>query len=258
MTTFDGAHDGVCEITLGTCLPAGKPITMHIDGETGNIAVVGRVGSGKSFAMKLITKRLADACPSAAIFVFDPMNEYGRNAQYYGLDAVFVDGSVPEFGDRSIIAPKSQLESASEALAGALEKAWERVSEMPHDALKAIVIDDVRILLGSPKGQKVIGEIMRSGRKSNVVLLLSVQRLQDINVDRGAENGPSGNMDAFIFMQQLDAYAISAKRLGADNELLSKLLPGLGLLISKDHCVCVRFVATKDETEMYFPIGAPA
>ena len=259
MVTFDGVHDGACKISLGTGLSAGKPISVYINGETGNIAFVGRIGSGKSFAMKLITKRLADACPSAALFVIDPMNEYGKNAEYYGLDAVFVDGSVPEFGNRSIIAPKSQLESSSESLAGALEKAWECISKMPHDTLKAIVIDDAWILLGSPKGRKTIGEIMQSGRKSNTVLLLAGQRLRDINVDRSAENSLSGNVDMYILMRQSDAHEINAKGLGADNiERLSKLKPGHGLLVSKGHCVYVQFAATKDEMETHFTAGSQA
>lgn len=60
-------------------------------------------------------------------------------------------------------------------------------------------------------------------------------------------------------MRQSDDHEISAKTLGADNiELLSNLKPGHGLLVSEDCCVYVRFVATKDETETYFTIGALA
>lgn len=257
MITFNATLERECGVVLGTNISNGKTTIMPINRKTGNMVFVGRVGSGKSFAMKMITKRLADAWPSAAIFVVDSMNEYGKNAEYYGLDSVSVGDGVPEFGDRSIISPKSQKEGRVDSLTGALEKAWLRVVEMPHDTIKVIVIDANDVLVCSPEARVTIGEIMLSGKKHNAVLLLAVQHLSDIDVHGGLKANLSDYIDTCIFMQP-DAREVGIKGLTAGEvERLSGLDCGHGLLVKGWIRDYLRFVATKDQTERYFNMSVP-
>ena len=252
------ASEWDCGVVLGTDISNGKSTTMHIDRKTGNMVFVGRVGSGKSFAMKMITKRLADAWPSAAIFIVDSMNEYGKNAEYYGLDSVSVGDGVPKFGDRSIISPKSQKEGRVDSLTDALKNVWLHVVEMPHDTIKVLVIDANDVLVCSPKARKTIGEIMLSGKKHKAVLLLAVQHLSDIGVHSGSKANLSDNIDTCIFMQQSDDHEVGIKGLTAGEvERLSGLDRGHGLLVKGWIRAYQRFVATKDETETYFNMSVP-
>ena len=140
-------------IPVGFGIVTRIPVKIHVNGTTNNsVAIMGNVGSSKTFAMKLIARHLADADPSAAMFVIDPFDEYGDVAKDYSLDSVSINDCIPEFSNRSVIVLKDRRPDdpkRAELLVGALKKAWERIQKMPRDDTETIILDDTRFLLNN-------------------------------------------------------------------------------------------------------------
>ena len=228
-------------IPVGFGIKTGIPVRMYMTGAGNNsVEITGGTGSGKTFAMKLIARRLACAHKSTPVFVIDPFDEYGELANDCGLDSVVVGDSVPGFGDRSIIALKDKCPDDPERaklLVSALKKAWKRVHEMPSGITKAIIIDDAHFLLNDEEGQEVISTIVRMGRKLNAVVLVAVQRVQDIEGDL------VGNFGTRVFMR-LAKLKEDGEMTGldaADVEQISGLERGCGLITTADHRIYARF-----------------
>jgi hypothetical protein len=66
----DGVFIGANKLT---CAPVIYDVFMH---DNYNISTLGTSGSGKSFSTKIIVSRMLQRNPDAALFVFDPENEY--------------------------------------------------------------------------------------------------------------------------------------------------------------------------------------
>lgn len=231
---FDG-------IPVGFNIVTGTPVKIYVNGTMNNsVAIMGSTGSGKTFAMKLITKRLSDADPSAAMFVIDPFDEYGDVAKNCKLDSVSVNDCIPEFNDRSVIALKDQRPDdpkRAELLVGVLKNAWERIQKMPCDDTKTIILDDARFILNNHEGKKIIGDVLRMGIKLNVMLLVAVQRVQDI------EDDFAGNFCTRVFMRLTEPKE-EGKAAGLDVvevERISKLQCGNGMIDTANHRIYARF-----------------
>lgn len=89
-------------VVLGVNMATAGPVIYDIaKRDNGNVAIIGSTGSGKSFAAKLFFKRLIERVigddvndeADLAIYVIDPMNEYYKHRDYYGLDGIIITGN---------------------------------------------------------------------------------------------------------------------------------------------------------------------
>lgn len=115
-------------VVLGINTDTGGPIIYDIAKRiNGNVAIIGTSGSGKSFTSKLFVKRLLERLfvdlqiskefsedsqddERPACFILDPMNEYYRHREYFGLAGLQISGE-EELG----IDPFKTLEKANAA-----------------------------------------------------------------------------------------------------------------------------------------------
>ncbi len=85
-------------VVLGINVNTGAPVIYDPAKRTNyNFAIIGKSGSGKSFTVKILLKRLIEKYPDCFCFVIDPMGEYYSIASYLGLDAIQITES-KEFG----------------------------------------------------------------------------------------------------------------------------------------------------------------
>ena len=88
-------------VILGVNLATKGPVIYDIvKRANGNVVVIGASGFGKSFFVKLFLKRMIERIlgiemsseSELAMFIVDPMNEYYRHRDYYGLDGILITG----------------------------------------------------------------------------------------------------------------------------------------------------------------------
>jgi energy-coupling factor transporter ATP-binding protein EcfA2 len=84
-------------IPLGINMDSKGPIIFDIGKRTNyNIAVIGKSGSGKSFTVKILLNRLTKKFPDSHVYVIDPMGEYSKIADFFGMDVLYLkDTSEP-------------------------------------------------------------------------------------------------------------------------------------------------------------------
>ena len=87
-------------VLLGYNMDSNGPVIYDIMGRmNGNVIIIGSPGSGKSFTAKLFVKRLIqrvldedETDEGPAVFIVDPMNEYYKHKEYYGLGGMLITG----------------------------------------------------------------------------------------------------------------------------------------------------------------------
>jgi len=86
-------------IPLGINMDSKGPIIFDIGKRTNyNIAVIGKSGSGKSFTVKILLNRLLKKFPESYVYVIDPMGEYSRIANYFGMDVLYLKDEKDQLG----------------------------------------------------------------------------------------------------------------------------------------------------------------
>ena len=86
-------------IPLGRNIYSKGPVIFDIGKRTNyNIAVIGTSGSGKSFTTKIILNRLNQKFPDSHVYVIDPTNEYGKIAEFFGMETLNITKSDEELG----------------------------------------------------------------------------------------------------------------------------------------------------------------
>jgi len=86
-------------IPLGINMDSKGPIIFDIGKRTNyNIAVIGKSGSGKSFTVKILLNRLLKKFPDSYVYVIDPMGEYSRIADYFGMDVLYLKDEKDQLG----------------------------------------------------------------------------------------------------------------------------------------------------------------
>ena len=238
MMTCKTNHDGVGGITIGSGVTTGIPVSLNAGHN--NILFGGRTGCGKTFAMKIIAKRLAHANPSMAMFVIDPFNNYGDIAKECHLDTVHAGDEGLEFGDHSLILVKDELKYAptcAKVVRDTLKNVWWRIMKMPKDTAKLVILDEAWLISRDPEGEKIIKTILDFGKKMNVLFLTGVQTVKD------AEIGLYKGFDTHVFMKQSDfpTRLQAPTQNEAEIKRIAELHLGCGLLVTADHHVYVRF-----------------
>ena len=87
-------------VLLGYNLDSNGPAIYDILRRTnGNVTIIGTTGSGKSFTAKIFVKRLIQRIlvedeteQGPAVYIVDPMNEYYKHRDYYGLEGMMITG----------------------------------------------------------------------------------------------------------------------------------------------------------------------
>ena len=78
-------------IPLGINMDSKGPIIFDITKRTNyNIAVIGKSGSGKSFTVKILLNRLTKKFSDSHVYVIDPMGEYSKIADFFGMDVLYL------------------------------------------------------------------------------------------------------------------------------------------------------------------------
>ena len=180
-------------VVLGINVNTGAPVIYDPAKRTNyNFAIIGKSGSGKSFTVKILLKRLLEKYPDAFCFVIDPMGEYYSIASYLGLDAIQITES-KEFG----FDPFNMLESLDAVdILGQATKAPDKVIKLWRSLLakdikniqelhdnsdeeaKRYLVDLVKgplstIMKGDPKmTDKMIISMKGTGTEEHTVLIL--------------------------------------------------------------------------------------
>jgi len=86
-------------IPLGINMDSKGPIIFDIGKRTNyNIAVIGKSGSGKSFTVKILLNRLLQRFPDSHVYVIDPMGEYSKIADFFGMDVLYLKDEKEQLG----------------------------------------------------------------------------------------------------------------------------------------------------------------
>ena len=86
-------------IPLGINMDSKGPIIFDIAKRTNyNIAVIGKSGSGKSFTVKILLNRLTKKFPDSHVYVVDPMGEYSKIADFFGMDILYLKDEKDQLG----------------------------------------------------------------------------------------------------------------------------------------------------------------
>jgi len=86
-------------IPLGINMDSKGPIIFDIGKRTNyNIAVIGKSGSGKSFTVKILLNRLTRKFPDSHVYVVDPMGEYSKIADFFGMDVLYLKDESESLG----------------------------------------------------------------------------------------------------------------------------------------------------------------
>lgn len=320
-------------VVLGINVNTGAPMIYDPAKRTNyNFAIIGKSGSGKSFTVKILLKRLLEKYPDCFCFVIDPMGEYHRIAPYLGLDAIQITEN-KEFGFdpfnmldpldavdilgqatkapeeaiklwRSLLAQDiksiTELYEKSDAdakrylvdlvegplstimkgesqisdkmiismkgtgteehtvllLLMALNKAWKRITELPANTQKILLIDEGWMLFKMHGAEKYIDMIVRMGRKLNVKFIFVSQKVEDLANEKGGYGRIIDNIETKVLMlMEEDA----AKKAGAILQLsphevdqITSFDMGHGIFITKKHRLHVKFEATPEEKEIHF------
>ena len=136
-------HD---EILIGTGTTTKVPVRLSI--KHGSVVLSGMSGCGKTFALKLITKRFAQKHSTASVFVIDVFDEYNDIAKDSGLNIISINNNVTELDNRSIIITNQSLkrDKHTNLIVDILEHIWNLITKMPQDRLKLVVLDDAQIV----------------------------------------------------------------------------------------------------------------
>ncbi|QLH07095.1 VirB4 family type IV secretion system protein [Nitrosopumilus ureiphilus] len=180
-------------VVLGINVNTGAPVIYDPAKRTNyNFAIIGKSGSGKSFTVKILLKRLIEKYPDCFCFVIDPMGEYYKIASYLGLDAIQITES-KEFGfdPFNMLEPLDAVDILGQATKAPPEviKLWrsllaqniKNISELYESSdenAQRYLVDLVKgplstIMKGEPQmSDKIIISMKGTGTEEHTVLIL--------------------------------------------------------------------------------------
>lgn len=161
----------------------------------------------------------------------------------------------PEFPDRLVMSMRRADGKPHEAmlLVLALARVWKRIEEMPSSTQKIVLLDEAWMLFKMEGASRYVEQIVRMGRKRNVLFLFVSQNVGDVAGEGGMRI--IDNMETKVLMSmEEDAADESARVLGLSGEECSRLKsfePGHALLITKKHRLHVRLEPSAAELELF-------
>lgn len=163
----------------------------------------------------------------------------------------------PRFPDRLVMSMRRADGKPHEAmlLVLALARVWKRIEEMPQRSQKIVLLDEAWMLFKMEGASRYVEQIVRMGRKRNVIFLFVSQNVGDVSGRQGASPRIIDNMETKILMSmEEDAADESARVLGLSEQECSRLKsfePGHALLITKKHRLHVRLEPSARERELF-------
>lgn len=190
-----GTADAVEEdgVVFGMDRRDGAPVILDRFGwDAGHVAVMGKIGSGKSFFTKLVLLRSAAQYDDLQVFVVDPKQEYGGIVDALDMERcqrVTVD-------DRATGDDEGLVEAVRDAYAGGCEWSGKTIA----------VVDEAHRLLKDEDGRNALGRMVREGRDEQIAAHLVTQNSSDFT--RSQEGSDIlKNVDAHVFMRHQDVAA---------------------------------------------------
>ena len=162
----------------------------------------------------------------------------------------------PDFPDRLVMSMRRADGKPHEAmlLVLALARVWRRIEEMPQGAQKIVLLDEAWMLFKMEGASRYVEQIVRMGRKRNVIFLFVSQNVGDVAGGGGAPR-IIDNMETKVLMSmEEDAADESARVLGLSAEECSRLKsfePGHAILITKKHRLHVRLEPSAEELALF-------
>lgn len=163
----------------------------------------------------------------------------------------------PKFSDRLVMSMRRADGKPHEAmlLVLALARVWRRIEEMPQAAQKIVLLDEAWMLFKMEGAARYVEQIVRMGRKRNVLFLFVSQNVGDVAGEGGGAPRIVDNMETKVLMSmEEDAADESARILGLSDEECSRLKsfePGHAILITKKHRLHVRLEPSAEELELF-------
>ena len=138
----------------------------------------------------------------------------------------------------------------------ALNKAWKRITELPANKQKILLIDEGWMLFKMHGAEKYIDMIVRMGRKLNVKFIFVSQKVEDLANETGGYGRIIDNIETKVLMLMEDDAAAKAgeilKLSSHEIDQITSFDIGHGIFITKKHRLHVKFEATPEEKEIHF------
>lgn len=196
--------------------------------------------------------------------VEDLYNKVNKDAQ--SALAPFIHGAFgqimkgnPKMSDNTIISlrgatPDSINDQISLLLI--LSYIWKRISELPREQLKIVIVDEAWMVAAIPGASERINQFVRMGRKLNLKFVFISQKVTDISEEHGAEGRIIDNIATKIIMRVDEGnMEHDQKVLGLTDDEKKRILDfdkGMGIILTEKHRVFASFYATPEETAKYF------
>ncbi|MCL4342809.1 MAG: ATP-binding protein [Candidatus Thermoplasmatota archaeon] len=286
MIFFPEGFEEMDGVLIGVDLSLSKPFFMDVfAGESYNMTVLGQTGSGKSFFIKLILRRMLQLQMIEEILIFDPLGEYGErifgSPDSKGNFAISVvdlstawDEAIisrgKESGGTTGYAQLEQLGTiprhiriirnlkgidAETALAKSRQSIDSWVTGRP-EMRKILLIDEAHVMLRSSTGREIIDNLMRHSRHYNTSVIVTSQNLEDFMKGSTNRSILSNSRHVFVFRSSESGKNSIHNLLGGDYDIPDvSMLPGgknspfSECIYSGDGVRRLRVIASKEEAE---------
>ena len=286
MILFPEGFEEMNGVLIGVDLSFSKPFFMDVfAGDSYNMTVLGQTGSGKSFFIKLILRRMLQLQMIEEVLIFDPLGEYGE--RIFGPpdskgSFTFSVGDLSIAWDETIISQGnesrdttacSQLEQlgpipkrirvirnlkgidAETALARSRQSIDSWVTGRP-EMRKILLIDEAHVMLRTSTGREIIDNLMRHSRHYNTSVIVASQNLEDFLKGSTNRSILSNSRHLFVFRNSESGKNSIHNLLGDDYDIPDiSMLPGgknspfSECIYSGDGVRRLRVIASREEAE---------
>lgn len=201
-------HDKIEDngIVVGTDTRNELPVILNrFSWEAGDIARMGKKGSGKSFSVKTTILRSLNQYENLQVYILDPKKEYGFIEDTSTTDTVILDHTdlpnVQTSSDVVRYTVEDRSRDNTNRLVEAINHIYREVSKNTEKNI--VVIDEAWHLLEDPVGLKTLGKLVREARDVNASIEIITQNASDFT-DTSQGRKILMNLNGFIFFKHQD------------------------------------------------------
>lgn len=203
-STHDKIEDG--GIVIGIDTRNGLPVILdRYSWEAGDIARMGKKGSGKSYSAKMTLLRMINQYNNLQVHILDPKQEYGRIIDAVdGLHVILdrVDIKQLDIGANVVrYTVEDRSRDNTKLLTEAMQYIYRVVSQ--DASRKIVLVDEAWHLLNDPEGRQVIGKLVREGRDVNACVELVTQNASDFTRSQEGRDILK-NLNGYLFFKHQD------------------------------------------------------